>query len=124
MFFTTVVLALFGVLFLFMGVVSPRGQFLGLDYRHLPGINTPITTASLGAWQAAHRAVAKANIFISGYYFVGLGMVWISGVASELLLMAVMAVGIVMFIPVIAIGNRRAQAFLDLNGYGDSNERG
>lgn len=114
MFFTTVVLALLGVLFLFMGVAAPRGQFLGLSYQQMPGINTPTTTASLAAWQAAHRTVSSINIFISLYFFVSLGAIWISGVkVSDLLFMAVIAVGLLMFVPVILVGNRAAQAELD-----------
>lgn len=114
MFFMAILLALCGVLFLFIGIVAPRGKFLGLNYQQLPGINTPTTTASLGAWQAAHRTVARINILISLYYFLGLGAVWISGVkASEFLFMAILMIGLLAFVPVILVANRAAQTYLD-----------
>lgn len=114
MLFMGLVLALFGLLFFFMGVIAPRGKFLGLNYQQMPGINTPTTTATLGAWKAAHRTVSNINIFISLYYFVSLATIWVSGVkVTELLFMAIISVGLLMFIPVIFVANRAAQAELD-----------
>ncbi|MEJ5998792.1 hypothetical protein [Corynebacterium sp. H130] len=114
MLFMTLVLALLGVCFLFMGVVAPRGEFLGLNYQQMPGINTPTTTATLGAWKAAHRTVSSINICIALYYFVSLVAIWVSGVKlTEVLFVAIISVGLLMFIPVILVANKAAQAELD-----------
>lgn len=112
MIFMTVTLSLFGLLFLFMGVIAPRG-----DYRKFPGINTPTTTASKGAWQAAHRTVSTINVFIAIYFFGSLGALWLASFQiTERTFIAIVLVGLLMFVPVILVGNRAAQQFLDGEG--------
>lgn len=114
MLFMTAVLVLLALLFLFMGVVAPRGEFLGMDYKLMPGINTPTTTASKGAWQAAHRTVASINLFISLYYVACLVALWVNAFhVNEAVFGGMILVGMLMFIPVLLAGNRAAQAFLD-----------
>ncbi|MEJ5928269.1 hypothetical protein WG915_06520 [Corynebacterium sp. H128] len=101
---------LLGFLYLFMGLISPKGKFLGLSYRAMPGVNTPTTNASLGAWQAAHRKVAPFHTMIGIGLLLACVYIFV-GHPEQSFLLLVLAGAVIAEVPIIVLANEAAERY-------------